>query len=435
MRAKIEKLVYGGEGLAHEGAETLFVPFVLPGEEVEIEIAERKKKLLRGRATQLLKTSPQRVEPRCPHFGVCGGCDYQHISYDAQLEIKEEILRETLRRIGRIDWKEPITVHRSPPWEYRNRAQWKIRPFASPQPAQPPAETSSIGYFQARSSVLCPVETCSIISPKLLATFQTLRGALANGKLPSTLREIEAFADAGDNELLLTVTCSSVPRSPEPLLQTLSQILPSAKSILLQDTRGVHMSLFGSGFLQYEVLQKRFRVGHLSFFQVNRFLVEEMAGVVCELAGSGELAFDLYAGVGLFAALLAERFSQVAAIEADPASARDLESVARSSRTAIAVHNQPAGLFLREWKNKRGSHTPDVIVVDPPRAGVEDGVAGQLMALAPRKIVYVSCDPSTLARDLAKLSTQAYTLRELHLLDIFPQTYHIESVVLLERGP
>ncbi|MFZ0702120.1 MAG: 23S rRNA (uracil(1939)-C(5))-methyltransferase RlmD [Candidatus Acidiferrales bacterium] len=434
MRAKIEKLVYGGEGLAHEGGETIFVPFVLPGEEAEIEIIERKKKLLRGRLTRLLTPAPRRIEPRCPHFGVCGGCDYQHISYDAQLEIKQEILRETLRRLGRIDWKEPITVHASPPWEYRNRAQWKVRPLASLRAGEPSAETSSIGYFEARSSTLCPVETCSIVSPKLLAAFQTLRGALAAGKLPPTLRDVEAFADAGDNELLLTVTCTSLPRPPEPLLQTLTQILPGAKSILLQDVTGAHMSLFGPGFLQYDVLQRQFRVGHLSFFQVNRFLVEEMAELIRKLAGAGELAFDLYAGVGLFSAFLADNFSQVAAVEADPASARDLESVARSSRTTIAVHNLPAGAFLNKWKDKRGPGAPDVVVVDPPRAGLEDGVAEQLVSLAPRKIIYVSCDPSTLARDLAKLTVQAYTLRGLHILDMFPQTYHIESVALLERG-
>ena len=434
MRVKIEKLVYGGEGLTHDSGETIFVPFVLPGEEAEIEIVERKKKLLRGRLTHLLKASPLRIEGRCPHFGVCGGCDYQHIPYDAQLEIKEEILRETLRRLGRIDWKEPITVHASPPWEYRNRAQWKVRPRASLRAGEPSAETSSIGYFEARSSTLCPVETCSIISPKLLAALQTLREALANGKLPPTLREIEAFTDADDNDLLLTVTCSSVPRPPEPLLQTLSQVLPAAKSILLQDVAGERMSLLGPGFLQYDVLQKGFRVGHLSFFQVNRFLVPEMAGVVCALAGSGELAFDLYAGVGLFSASLAECFSQVAAVEADPASARDLESVGRSSAKTIAVHNQPVGVFLNKWKSKRGTRAPDVVVVDPPRAGLEGGVADQLVALAPRKLAYISCDPSTLARDLAKLSAHAYTLRELHLFDMFPQTYHVESVVLLERG-
>jgi 23S rRNA (uracil1939-C5)-methyltransferase len=433
MRVKIEKLVYGGEGLAHEGGKTILVPFVLADEEIEIEIVERNKKLLRGRPTQLLTASPQRLEARCPHFGICGGCDYQHISYDAQLDIKQEILRETLRRLGRIDWKEPITVHASPPWEYRNRAQWKVRPLSSGKAGQPSTEVTSIGYFQACSSALCPVETCSIISPKLLATFQTLREDLASGDLPPTLREIEAFADVSDNELLLTVTCSVLPRPPEPLLQTLAQMVPTAKSFLLQDVAGERMSLLGPGFLQYEVSQKQFRVGHMSFFQVNRFLVEEMAELVRKLAGAGELGFDLYAGVGLFSAFLADNFSQVAAVEADPASARDLESVARSSATTIAVHNQPAGLFLSKWKAKRGKRAPDVVVVDPPRAGLEDGVAEQLIALAPEKIVYVSCDPSTLARDLAKLSAQAYTLQELHILDMFPQTYHIESVALLER--
>jgi 23S rRNA (uracil1939-C5)-methyltransferase len=434
MRAKIEKLVYGGEGIARENGETLFVPFVLPGEEVGVEITEHKKKLLRGRVTKLLNASPLRAEPQCPHFGVCGGCDYQHISDDGQLQIKTEILRETLRRIGRIDWREQIAVHGSPPWQYRNRAQWKVRTLANVGGGEPTAQASSIGYFRARSSALCPVETCLIISPLLLATFQTLREALANGKLPPTVREIEAFANASDNELLLTVTCSSVPRLPETLLQTLAQLLPAAKTILLQDAAGGRMALHGPGFLNYDVLQKSFRVGHLSFFQVNRFLIEEMAGTVQALTGDGELAFDLYAGVGLFAALLAERFSEVAAVEADPASARDLESVARASHNRISVHNQPASLFLSKWKNKRASRAPDIAVIDPPRAGLEGGVAEQLPAVAPRKIIYVSCDPSTLARDLAKLAAQAYTLRELHLFDMFPQTYHIESVAFLERA-
>ncbi|MGB6821744.1 MAG: TRAM domain-containing protein, partial [Candidatus Acidiferrales bacterium] len=125
MRAKIEKLVYGGEGLAHENGEAVFVPFVLPGEEVEIEAGERKKQFVRGHLTRVVTASLERVEAQCPHFGFCGGCDYQHISYEAQLRYKEQILRETLRRLGKIDWKGAITVHASPPWQYRNRAQWK----------------------------------------------------------------------------------------------------------------------------------------------------------------------------------------------------------------------------------------------------------------------------------------------------------------------
>lgn len=432
MRAKIEKLVYGGEGLAHENGETLFVPFVLPGEEAEVDIVERKKKLLRGRATQLLQQSPQRIEARCPHFGVCGGCDYQHMAYEAQIAAKEEILRETLRRIGRVDWRGPIAVHRSPPWEYRNRAQWKVRAPGHTSEREC-ADIASIGYVRARSSAFCGIETCSIVSPRLIATFQALRGALANGGLPSSLREIEAFANAEDEEILLTATCSSLPRAAEQLLQSFAQLLPFAKSILLQDMTGDRMALRGPGFLQYDIMQKSFRVGHLSFFQVNRFLVGEMARAVGELAGSGELAFDLYAGVGLFCAFLAGSFSQVHAVEADPASARDLEGLAHSGTKRIAVHNQAASHFLREWKTKRNGGSVDAAIVDPPRAGLENGVAEQLTAISPRRIIYVSCDPSTLARDLARLDSAAYTVIELHLFDMFPETYHIESVVLLER--
>jgi 23S rRNA (uracil1939-C5)-methyltransferase len=166
---------------------------------------------------------------------------------------------------------------------------------------------------------------------------------------------------------------------------------------------------------------------------VNRFLIEEMASTVSNLAGSGELAFDLYAGVGLFAGFLSDNFTETIAIEANAASARDLESVAAAGRQSNTVHNKPASLFLADWKRKRSARIPDAIVVDPPRAGLESEITQHIAALRVRKLVYVSCDPSTLARDLAKLWSSAYTLRELHLFDMFPQTYHIESVVFLER--
>lgn len=432
MPVKIEKLVYGGEGLAHDGDGTLFVPFVLPGEEIEVEITERRKKLLRGRVSRLRTTASDRVEPACPHFGVCGGCDYQHISYEAQLKYKEQILRETLRRIGRINWEAPIAIHKSPPWEYRNRAQWKVRPDKGRTTAEN-LTGASIGYFRSRSTELCPVQTCLIISPKLLGTFQTLRNALLTSALPDTIREIEAFADSHDNDVLLNVTSSPFPRAPERLLQQVKQLVPSAKSILMQGAAADRMSLLGPGFLEYEVLQKRFWVGHLSFFQVNRFLIEEMVTTIGNLAGRGELAFDLYAGVGLFATFLADNFSETVTVEADPASARDLQRIPGANQSRMSVQNKSAATFLAEWKRRRAARIPDVIVVDPPRAGLESDVVRQVTALAPCRLVYVSCDPSTLARDLAKLCASAYTLRALHLFDMFPQTYHIESVAFLER--
>jgi 23S rRNA (uracil1939-C5)-methyltransferase len=433
MRVKIEKLVYGGEGLAHENGEAVFVPFVLPGEEVEIDAGERKKKFVRGHLTRVVNASPERVEAQCPHFGVCGGCDYQHISYEAQLRYKEQILRETLRRLGKIDWKGAITVHASPPWQYRNRAQWKIRPLSGDRASGSVNETAGIGYFRAGSSTLCPVEACPILSPKLFVTFEALRRALREGKLPETLREVEAFVDAEDRGVLLNVSCTSLPRAAETIAAMLSERIEDVKSILIQDVRGERMSLHGPGFLQYKVAQNSFRVGHMSFFQVNRFLVEEMASIVASAAASGEVALDLYAGVGLFAMSLAKSFGHVEAVEANPASARDLETNAGLSGKTIAARNDSTEAFLAAWRRKRGVAAPDVVIADPPRAGIEPDALEQLIEIAPQRIVYASCDPSTLARDLAKLCGKAYALHEIYLFDMFPQTYHIEAIARLDR--
>src|SRR5580658_3645329 len=215
MEITIEKLIYGGEGLAHYEGSTVFVPFVLPAERVAAAAVEQKKKFIRARVERLLEPSPDRASARCPHFGTCGGCDYQHIPYESQL------LRETLRRIGRIDWPGDITAHASPPWGYRNRAQWKIRPLG-----ENGAEGVGIGYFRAGSTALCAVQDCAILSPLLLKTLLALREAAAQGLLPRELREIEAFAGANDTQLLLTATFAGFPKQAQLLADNLKRILP-----------------------------------------------------------------------------------------------------------------------------------------------------------------------------------------------------------------
>jgi 23S rRNA (uracil1939-C5)-methyltransferase len=439
MRVKIEKLVYGGEGLAHNEGATLFIPFVLPGEEVETSPTERNKKFSRGRLERVLIPSAERIEPACPYFRVCGGCNYQHIAYEAQLRFKVDILRETLRRLGRLDWPHPITVHGSPPWAYRNRAQWKIRPLKN-QSTQPVVHSGDgnalgIGYFRAGSSVLCPVETCAILSARLSSALDALRRALADHALPQDILEVEAFADADDEKLLLNVACSSPRGVKKTLALEMSRKIPGVESVLLQEPAGERMELNGPGFLHYNVGEKRFRVGHLSFFQVNRFLLEEMARTVAATAGSGELAFDLYAGVGLLSAFLAEKFAEVEAVEADPAAARDLEVNAAANGKNILRHSLTAETFLTQWKRKRGTNAPEVIVVDPPRAGLESAVLRMLLEVSAPQILYLSCDPATLARDLAQLCAKLYKVEEIHFFDMFPQTYHVETLVRLERAP
>ncbi len=425
MEVKIEKLVYGGEGLARHEGQTVFVPFVLPDEVVSVRLIDRKKKFIRGRVQQVLTPSPQRTSPPCPHFGVCGGCDYQHIPYDAQLEYKVEILRETLRRIGRVEWQGPIAAHASPPFGYRNRAQWKVRPSAE-------AGKSAIGYFQAGSSVLCAVKECPVLSPRLEETLDVLRGLLAGGKLAAPLREVEAFADSADAKILLNIALEDFSVAPAAVTDALRAALPTVETFLLHDHSQDRFELFGPGFIDYKAAGMHYRVGHLSFFQVNRFLVGKLVDAV--LADErGALALDLFAGVGLFTLPLAQRFERVIGVESDVAAARDLQTNIESSQSRAQQVNSTVESLLAEWNAK-----PDFVVLDPPRAGVPPEALARLEKLAPACIAYLSCDPSTLARDLGPLvhaQDSGYEITEVHLFDLFPQTYHIESLVRLRRRP
>jgi len=429
MDITIEKLIYGGEGLAHHNGSTVFVPFVIPAERVSASPVEQKKKFIRAQVERVLEPSPERAIPPCPHFGVCGGCDYQHIPYEAQLKYKTEILRETLRRIGRIEWLGEIAAHASPPWGYRNRAQWKIRPLGDAN-----GSALGIGYFRANSTALCAVEGCAILSPLLLKTLLALRSALAEGALPPELREIEAFAGANDSKLLVTATFAGFPSRGGELAGKFRRILPEIESLLFHDPGRERMELDGPGFVECEAGGSTYRVGHLSFFQVNRFLVDELIREVVETEEGGRLALDLFAGVGLFSVPLAKRFQRVVAVESNPAATRDLEANIAGHATLggriTEVRTAEVEQFLQKYRER-----PELALLDPPRAGLEPEATKHLARLAPDRITYVSCDPPTLARDLAALNKSGYEISEIHLFDLFPQTFHMEAIVRLRRRP
>jgi 23S rRNA (uracil1939-C5)-methyltransferase len=426
---EIEKLVYGGDGLArHEGA-AYFAPFVLAGETVRVRPVESRKNFVRAETLDILQPSPERVTPPCPHFTVCGGCHYQHIGYERQLEAKRDILLESLARIGHVRWEGPVELHASPPFGYRNRAQWKVRPLRAPRGGNDPNDRSlAIGYFQGGSNRLCAVEECPVLAPPLAAALDGLRAALAADELPSTIREIHAFAGP-DGALLVNVTLASFPDSPRRLAASLRAAVPGLRSLLLEETPGERMELDGPGFLNYPVGGIDYRVGHMSFFQVNRFLVETMAETVTASAAGG-LALDLYAGVGLFSVPLARKCERVVAVEADPAAARDLEANVSAAGVAAQAVNADAGKFLADWNER-----PDLVVLDPPRSGAPPEILSALGRLKPARIAYLSCDPSTLARDLGELLKAGFRIGEMHLFDVFPQTYHIETLVHLTTEP
>jgi 23S rRNA (uracil1939-C5)-methyltransferase len=427
MEVKIEKLVYGGDGLAHHEGQTVFVPLVLPGELVSIAPAERKKKFVRGRLERVVEAAPERVPAPCPYFGRCGGCHYQHIPYDAQIRYKTDILRETLGRIGRVRWDGPIGSHASPPFGYRNRTQWKIR-TAQEDSAVP----AGIGYFEAGSTRLCAVDECAILSPRLGETLAKLRTLVAGKTLPA-IDEIEAFTDAADERVLLNLSAERLTESPEALASALRVALPWVESILVQDRRADKFELFGPGYLSYSAGGTNFRVGHLSFFQVNRFLIDALVEAVIG-DSKGRLALDLFAGVGLFTVALTKRFDRVIGVESNLAATKDLEVNLQSSGGVSPTHRHAtAEAFLSHWQER-----PDLVVLDPPRAGVEPETLTRLKKLAPWRINYLSCDPATLARDLAALvgsqeQPGLYEIRDINLFDIFPQTYHMEALVRLKR--
>src|SRR6516164_900673 len=259
-------MVYGGDGLAHADGGTVFIPYVLPGEEVQAEVVSRKKKLARAKPLSIARPHAERVKPFCPHFGTCGGCHYQHASYGAQVRIKTEILRETLSRMGGVNWAGEVTLHLGEPLHYRNRAQWAMRQ----------ANPRALGYYLPESSVVVPVDHCDILSPALLETFSRLQDLARGASLPAEVLEIEAFVDSADSSTALNVACREFPGPVAQLISLFRTAVPSLESLLLLDQKKNRFELSGPGYLTQQAGGYQFRVGHLSFFQVNRFLIEDL---------------------------------------------------------------------------------------------------------------------------------------------------------------
>jgi 23S rRNA (uracil1939-C5)-methyltransferase len=448
----IEKLIYGGDGLARLPADVaadpsqsrgkaVFLPFVLAGERVEATLTEQKPGFARARADAVVEASPKRVEPACPYFGRCGGCHYQHASYEHQLQIKTEILRETLRRTAKLELEQEIAVHPSPPWNYRNRARLQVQT----------APTFAAGYYETGSHKLLPVEECPISSPLINRGIAALWAGGRACKVPIGIRELEFFANADDSQLLIEISCGSGVRraSVRGWAEEWRSAMPEVAGVVAfrdeasrphagAQAAPVKFFTLGSDHLIYQTRRGAYRVSAGSFFQTNRFLTDELVEIVT--AGeSGTLAFDLYAGVGLFSTALSE-FNRIISVESSQTSTADLSYNQPSNAEAVQASTEQylARTENSGWVGKGGVlphtvHKPDLAVVDPPRSGLGERVAGLLAKMGAPRITYVSCDPATLARDLVTLIAAGYRVKEVHLIDLFPQTYHMESVVRLAK--
>jgi 23S rRNA (uracil1939-C5)-methyltransferase len=390
----VEKLVYGGDGLARLDGRVVFAPFVLPGERILARAEREKPGLVRARMLEVLQAAPDRVAAPCPVFGRCGGCHYQHAPYEYQLLAKRMILVEALHRLGKLEAPAEIPILAAEPFGYRNRVQLHV-------------EENRLGYREGRSHKLCTVGACPVGSPKINQAIAALTQMTRDGRWPRFIRSLEVFTDEREVQINVLETDRPVARR-------------------FFDWCGTVIPGLVEGALDY---RGEFRVSSNSFFQVNRLLIDQLVAAATEGA-EGDTAIDLYAGVGLLSMPLARRFREVTAVESGAGAVRDLQfNAARAGLENLRAISQTAEEHLAQLEK-----APDFIVLDPPRTGLGKAVVGRLIDLRPRQIAIGACDPATLARDLACLVAAGYRIERMTLVDLFPQTYHLETVVRLALG-
>ncbi|HEV8205026.1 MAG TPA: class I SAM-dependent RNA methyltransferase [Pyrinomonadaceae bacterium] len=383
LEVEIERILPGGMGLAHADGKTVFVSLAAPGDRVRVRVEREQGNVLFASIEEILAPSPLRIEPPCPYFGRCGGCDFQQLSYEAQLAAKAEIIRDCLHRIARLEDVPEIVVTPSPnQWRYRMRATWQID-----------QDLHAMGYYERGSRRVCDVADCAVLQPELQAQLEDVR-ATTWEHFPPELKHLDVVA--GESGV------SFAPAFAE------------------FDTRELSLT----------VRDEVYRYNAEAFFQINPTLL----GPLIEFAlsnASGESALDLYSGVGLFTLPLARHFNTVLAVEANPMATRFAR---RNLQDAGLSNARVSTATVTDWFRSNPTGAADFILLDPPRAGAESAVIKGILDLRPAAISYVSCDPATLARDLKKLLAGGYVIDAVLGFDLFPQTHHVETVVRFSRG-
>jgi 23S rRNA (uracil1939-C5)-methyltransferase len=372
----IDELAAGGDGVGRtDDGRVVFVPFTAPGDRVRVRIEREYSRHARAHVEELLEAGPQRTDPPCPVFGSCGGCSWQHIEYAAQLEAKARIVADAFARIAGTQAPRPVGITPSPAeYGYRSRARVLV-------------EGGRVGFRRRRSHAVCATRRCPILAPPL----------------QQQLAELAEAPPVEDGEWEFLYADGAARAGP----------LPAAE--------GHRMDLVVAG--------ERVGISPGVFAQSNSLLFDALAGAVLKAAGDGELAFDLFAGSGFFTLALARRYSRIVALESDPAAVGDLEAnLQRAGLTNVVI--EPMPLEDAVERDRFRGLLPEVVVVDPPRSGLPPGSADALVDIGPRRIVYLSCDPATQARDAATLFACGYSLDSLEAFDLFPQTPHVESLAV-----
>ncbi len=402
---QLTALTYGGDAMGRlPDGRAVFVPFGLPGERVRVDVVEEKRGHARAALLEVLEPAPGRIVPRCPHFMACGGCHYQHMDYPAQLAAKAAILKEQLERIGGLaDVNLRPAVAAPQAWNYRNQVQFHL------------ASDGKLGYQAARSNAIIPIRECHLPEEPLNALWPQLDFEM----LPA-LQRVGLRLGAGD-ELMLVLE-SSQPDAPE---FTVEEIPLSAVHL----GPGGTLVLAGSDHIVMEVGGRPFKVSAASFFQVNTAQAGAMVShLLAELPlEAGQTVLDVYCGVGLFSAFLAPKVGRLVGVELSSDACEDF-AVNLDEFENVELYEAPAEQVLAGV-----DFHPDVIVVDPPRAGLGQATLDGLLRQGAPHLAYISCDPATLARDAKRLVQGGYCLQQVTPFDLFPQTYHIESISLWSK--
>ncbi len=411
---KLEKYTYGGEvmgrlddPLTGAGGQAVFVPFGLPGERVRVRLVEEKKHFARGEIIEVLEESPRRIKPKCAHFGECGGCHYQHISHEDQTHAKTEILSDQLGRIGKI-MNPPVRAMVAPknPWNYRNHVQFHL------------TAEGKLGYVfsqhQGAGGGVQAIRECH------------LPENIINELWPQLEFEPETPLDrvslrAGIDEDMILILESEAIEAPEMELE--------AGISVVHLTGDDALVMAGDDHIWMQIKERIFRLSAASFFQVNTQMAEKIVDYLLEYlpVTRSTNILEVYCGVGTFSAFLAEKCGNLTGIEISASACEDY-LINLDEFDNVALYEDDARAVLSQLEAKQ-----DIVLVDPPRAGLDRHVLDGIVRLKPGVIAYVSCDPATLARDAARLIKGGYQLVQVTPFDLFPQTYHIESISLFEN--
>ncbi|MCS7060344.1 MAG: 23S rRNA (uracil(1939)-C(5))-methyltransferase RlmD [Anaerolineae bacterium] len=418
VRVELTAMSPGGEAVGRVDGLVIFVRYALPDEIVEAAITHRRRNYARGSATRIVRSSSERVLPRCPHFGVCGGCDWQHADYAAQVRFKTEIVREQLERIGKLS---KPTVHPCIPcplpYGYRNHTQVAL------------SADGTVGYYVAGTHQVTPITTCPILHPNLEKLLQHLIEARLSR--PAGLREIHLRTGVETGEQMLVFEFES--GEPQRLIHHIpAAARPAQTAVCASIPNGDSAVAAGAAVLRERIGQTLYTYSPTSFFQVNTSMIGPLIENVLRMLelGGSERVLELYCGAGLFTVPIAARAAFTLGIESNSAAARDAQrNLNGSSNAAILVADVRRALRDSRVRDQRW----DRIVIDPPRTGVDTETLGLVAALGVSRIVYVSCEPATLARDARRLGDAGYRVVCAQPLDMFPQTHHVETVAVFER--